>query len=272
MTGGAASQRIVPLRGTYRAVSAEASGVVAGSSTRCPSRPSSSSDSTSPGKSPARSALGRTPFWRWRWRAMRVGLQFARFVGHAVLLHRFRTLARRNWRTGLSDLRGDLRRNTFVRALQHNVSCLRCAPNMWAGRTAGSGLRRTRTTGGSSTTSGSTGADTCATPSGDGEPGARRRGPGGRADFSETGEAARGCPYAPSIASCDPFGRGALKPPRHAARTSLCGFARSSPPASEVLGAPTAGRLTSSVSQRTRRTPARAARSSVSLSPAISSA
>jgi hypothetical protein len=155
MTGGAASQRIVPFRGTYRPVSAEASVLVAGSSTRCPSRPSSSSDSTSPGKSPVRSGLGRTPFGAGA--GGLCGWDFSlRDLWETLSYTGFRTLARRNWRTGLSDLRGDLRRNAFVRALQHNVSCLPCAPNMWAGGTAGSGLRRSQSTCGSSTTSGST--------------------------------------------------------------------------------------------------------------------
>jgi L-2-hydroxyglutarate oxidase len=62
MTGGPVSPRIVPFRGRYHALSAEASG--AGSSTRYPTRPSRSSESTSPSRSPARFGRGRTQCWR----------------------------------------------------------------------------------------------------------------------------------------------------------------------------------------------------------------
>ena len=53
-----------------------------------------------------------------------MGRQSARSVGDAVVLG-FRTLARRYWRTGLGEVRGDLSKHTFVEALQRLVPSMR---------------------------------------------------------------------------------------------------------------------------------------------------
>jgi hypothetical protein len=180
---------------------------------------------------------GRTPFWRWRGRAIAGETSI-----WAICRRRCRRQGSAPSRVDTGG-RGSARCEDTFRSTRSsersNVSCLRCAPNIWPGRTAGSGLRRSRTTGGSSTTSGSTAPTepwTCATPLRL----RRRRGwrspkrswrP--RASFRRRVTPLEGILMRPRSRPAPVRPRRAL-PPLHAPRTSLCGFARSSPPPREV--------------------------------------
>lgn len=125
MTGGPASPRIVPFRGRYHALSAEASGLVRGLVYPVPdpsfpflgvhfTRQISGEVWTGPN---AVLALTREGY-RW-WDVD------PRDLWETLSYSGFRILARRYWRTGLSEVRGDLSKRTFVRALQRLVPSMR---------------------------------------------------------------------------------------------------------------------------------------------------
>jgi (S)-2-hydroxyglutarate dehydrogenase len=125
MTGGPASPRIVPFRGRYHALSADASGLVRGLVYPVP-------DPSFPflGVHFTKQISGEV------WTGPNAVLAFARegYRGWTVAprdlwetlsFAGFRTLARRYWRTGLSEVCGDLSRQTFVGALQRLVPSMR---------------------------------------------------------------------------------------------------------------------------------------------------
>jgi (S)-2-hydroxyglutarate dehydrogenase len=95
MTGGPVSPRIVPFRVGIMPSRPRHPGSYAGSSTRCPSRPSRSSKSHE-----RRLVLAREGYGGWDVN-LRDLWETLSYIG-------FRILARRYWRTGLSEVRGDL--------------------------------------------------------------------------------------------------------------------------------------------------------------------
>jgi L-2-hydroxyglutarate oxidase LhgO len=125
MTGGPASPRIVPFRGRYHALSPAASGLVRGLVYPVPdpafpflgvhfTKQISGEVWTGPN---AVLALAREGYRGWD-----IDLRDLR---ETLTYSGFRTLARRYWRAGLSEVRGDLSRRTFVRALQRLVPSMR---------------------------------------------------------------------------------------------------------------------------------------------------
>jgi L-2-hydroxyglutarate oxidase len=125
MTGAPISPRIVPFRGRYHALAAEASGLVRGLVYPVP-------DPTFPflGVHFTKQISGEV------WAGPNAVLALARegYRGRDVnprdlwetlSYSGFRTLARRYWRAGLSEVRGDLSKRTFARALQRLVPSLR---------------------------------------------------------------------------------------------------------------------------------------------------
>jgi L-2-hydroxyglutarate oxidase LhgO len=125
MTGGPVSPRIVPFRGRYHALSAEASGLVRGLVYPVPdpsfpflgvhfTKQISGEVWTGPN---AVLALAREGYRGWDVNP--------RDLWETLSYSGFRTLARRYWRAGLSEVRGDVSRKTFVRALQRLVPSVR---------------------------------------------------------------------------------------------------------------------------------------------------
>ena len=125
MTGGPVSPRIVPFRGRYHALSAEASGLVRGLVYPVPdpsfpflgvhfTKQISGEVWTGPN---AVLALKREGYRGWDVNP--------RDLWETLSYSGFRSLARRYWRTGLSEVRGDLSRQAFVRALQRLVPSMR---------------------------------------------------------------------------------------------------------------------------------------------------
>ena len=125
MTGGPASPRIVPFRGRYHALSPEASGLVRGLVYPVP-------DPSFPflGVHFTKQVSGEV----WTGPNAVVALTREGYRGRDVDLRDlwetlsysgFRTLARRYWRTGLGEVRGDLSKHAFVRALQRLVPAMR---------------------------------------------------------------------------------------------------------------------------------------------------
>jgi L-2-hydroxyglutarate oxidase LhgO len=125
MTGGAASPRIVPFRGRYHALSAEASGLVRGLVYPVPdpsfpflgvhfTKQISGEVWAGPN---AVLALAREGYRGWHVNP--------RDLWETLSYAGFRTLARRYWRAGLSEVHGDVSKRTFVRALQRLVPSLR---------------------------------------------------------------------------------------------------------------------------------------------------
>jgi (S)-2-hydroxyglutarate dehydrogenase len=125
MTGGSVSPRIVPFRGRYHALSAEASGLVHGLVYPVP-------DPSFPflGVHFTKQISGEV------WTGPNAVLAFARegYRGWTVAprdlwetlsYSGFRTLARKYWRAGLDEMRGDFSKKTFVRALQRLVPSMR---------------------------------------------------------------------------------------------------------------------------------------------------
>ncbi len=125
MTGGAESPRIVPFRGRYYALVPQASNLVRGL--------------VYPVPDPAFPFLGvhftkqiSGEMWagpnavlalaREGYRARQIAL---RDVWDTVSYRGFRVFARRNWRTGYDELRGDVSRRAFVAALQRLVPAVR---------------------------------------------------------------------------------------------------------------------------------------------------
>ena len=127
MTGGPSSPRIVPFRGRYHALSAEASGLVRGLVYPVPdpsfpflgvhfTKQVSGEVWTGPN---AVLALAREGYRGWDVNV--------RDLWETVSYSGFRTLARRYWRAGLGEMRGDVSRRAFLRELQHLVPSLRAA-------------------------------------------------------------------------------------------------------------------------------------------------
>ena len=125
MTGGPASPRIVPFRGRYHSLSAEASGLVRGLVYPVPdpsfpflgvhfTKQISGEVWTGPN---AVLALAREGYRGWDVNP--------RDLWETLSYSGFRTLARRHWRAGLSEIRGDLSKQRFVRALQRLVPSIR---------------------------------------------------------------------------------------------------------------------------------------------------
>jgi L-2-hydroxyglutarate oxidase LhgO len=125
MTGGSAAPRIVPFRGRYHALRPEASALVRGLVYPVPdpafpflgvhfTKQISGEVWTGPN---AVLALAREGY-----RGRKVD---PRDVWETLSYPGFRTLARRYWRTGLTEVHGDLSRRAFVRALQRLVPSMR---------------------------------------------------------------------------------------------------------------------------------------------------
>ena len=125
MTGGPASPRIVPFRGKYHALSAEASELVRGLVYPVPdpsfpflgvhfTKQISGEIWTGPN---AVLALAREGYRGWD--------VDPRDLWETLSHSGFRSLARRHWRTGLREVRGDISKHTFVRALQRLVPSVR---------------------------------------------------------------------------------------------------------------------------------------------------
>jgi (S)-2-hydroxyglutarate dehydrogenase len=125
MTGGQVSPRIVPFRGRYHALSAAASGLVRGLVYPVPdpsfpflgvhfTKQISGEIWTGPN---AVLALAREGYRGWDVNP--------RDLWETLSYSGFRTLARRYWRAGLSEVRGDLSKQTFVRELQRLVPAVR---------------------------------------------------------------------------------------------------------------------------------------------------
>jgi L-2-hydroxyglutarate oxidase LhgO len=125
MTGGPASPRIVPFRGRYHALEPGASGLVRGLVYPVPdpsfpflgvhfTKQISGEIWTGPN---AVLALAREGYRGWDVNP--------RDLWETLSYSGFRTLARRYWRTGLGEVRGDLSKRTFVRALQSLVPAVR---------------------------------------------------------------------------------------------------------------------------------------------------
>jgi (S)-2-hydroxyglutarate dehydrogenase len=135
MTGGTVSPRIVPFRGRYHALEPEASGLVRGLVYPVPdpsfpflgvhfTKQISGEVWTGPN---AVLALAREGYR---------GLDISpRDVWETLSYSGFRRLARRYWRAGLAEMRGDISKRTFVRALQRLVPSVR--PEHLAGTHAG---------------------------------------------------------------------------------------------------------------------------------------
>jgi L-2-hydroxyglutarate oxidase LhgO len=125
MTGGPSAPRIVPFRGRYHALSAEASGLVRGLVYPVPdpsfpflgvhfTKQISGEVWTGPN---AVLALAREGYR---------GRDFnPRDLWETVSYSGFRTLARRHWRAGLGEVHGDFSKQAFVRALQRLVPSMR---------------------------------------------------------------------------------------------------------------------------------------------------
>ena len=135
MTGGPVSPRIVPFRGRYHALEPEASGLVRGLVYPVPdpsfpflgvhfTKQISGEVWTGPN---AVLALAREGY-----RGLDVS---PRDVWETLSYSGFRRLARRYWRAGLAEMRGDISKRTFVRALQRLVPSVR--PEHLAGTHAG---------------------------------------------------------------------------------------------------------------------------------------
>lgn len=135
MTGGPVSPRIVPFRGRYHALSAGASGLVRGLVYPVPdpsfpflgvhfTKQISGEVWTGPN---AVLALAREGYRGWDVNP--------RDLWETLSYSGFRTFARRSWRAGLSEVRGDASKHTFVRALQRLVPSMR--PEYLAGMHAG---------------------------------------------------------------------------------------------------------------------------------------
>ncbi len=127
MTGGPVSPRIVPFRGRYHALSAAASGLVRGLVYPVPdpsfpflgvhfTKQISGEVWTGPN---AVLALAREGYRGWDVNP--------RDLWETLSYSGFRTLARRYWRAGLSEVRGDLSKQTFVRALQRLLPSISAA-------------------------------------------------------------------------------------------------------------------------------------------------
>jgi L-2-hydroxyglutarate oxidase len=125
MTGGPSAPRIVPFRGRYHALSAEASGLVRGLVYPVPdpsfpflgvhfTKQISGEVWTGPN---AVLALAREGY-----RGRDVN---PRDLWETLSYSGFRTLARRHWRAGLGEMHGDFSKQTFVRALQRLVPSMR---------------------------------------------------------------------------------------------------------------------------------------------------
>ena len=125
MTGGPVSPRIVPFRGRYHALSAEASGLVRGLVYPVPdpsfpflgvhfTKQISGEVWTGPN---AVLALAREGYRGWAVNP--------RDLWETLSYPGFRIVARRYWRTGLGEVRGDLSKHAFVRALRRLVPSLR---------------------------------------------------------------------------------------------------------------------------------------------------
>jgi (S)-2-hydroxyglutarate dehydrogenase len=125
MTGGPVSPRIVPFRGRYHTLSTEASGLVRGLVYPVPdpsfpflgahfTKQISGEVWTGPN---AVLALEREGYRGWDVNP--------RDLWETLSYAGFRTLARRNWRAGLGEARGDLSKRTFVRELQRLVPAMR---------------------------------------------------------------------------------------------------------------------------------------------------
>jgi L-2-hydroxyglutarate oxidase LhgO len=125
MTGGSASPRIVPFRGRYHALSADASGLVRGLVYPVPdpsfpflgvhlTKQISGEVWAGPN---AVLALAREGYRGWDVNV--------RDLWETLSYSGFRTLARRYWRAGFGEMRGDLSKHTFVRALQRLVPSMR---------------------------------------------------------------------------------------------------------------------------------------------------
>jgi L-2-hydroxyglutarate oxidase len=125
MTGGAKSPRIVPFRGRYYVLVPEASKLVRGLVYPVPdpefpflgvhfTRQISGEMWTGPNAVLA--------FAREGYRARQVA---PRDIWDTFSYRGFRAFARRHWRTGLAELRGDLSRRAFVAALQRLVPAVR---------------------------------------------------------------------------------------------------------------------------------------------------
>jgi L-2-hydroxyglutarate oxidase len=125
MTGGPASPRIVPFRGRYHALAAEASGLVRGLVYPVPdpsfpflgvhfTKQISGEVWTGPN---AVLALAREGYRGWDVNP--------RDLWETLSYSGFHALVRRYWRAGLSEVRSDLSKGTFVRALQRLVPSLR---------------------------------------------------------------------------------------------------------------------------------------------------
>ena len=141
MTGGESPPRIVPFRGRYYALNPRPRTSSAGSSTRCRTRRSRSSASTSPSRSPERCGPGPTRSSRSPARDTAARQIDPRDLWDTLSYSGFRGFARRHWRTGLEELRGDLSRRAFVAALQRLVPDVResTSPNAQRHPCSGSG-------------------------------------------------------------------------------------------------------------------------------------
>jgi L-2-hydroxyglutarate oxidase LhgO len=125
MTGGPVSPRIVPFRGRYHTLAPEASRLVRGLVYPVP-------DPSFPflGVHFTKQISGEVwagpnavlALTREGYRGRDVS---PRDLWETLSYAGFRTLARRYWRTGLGEVRGDLSRHTFVRALQRLVPAMR---------------------------------------------------------------------------------------------------------------------------------------------------
>lgn len=125
MTGGPPSPRIVPFRGRYHALSSEASGLVRGLVYPVPdpsfpflgvhfTKQISGEVWTGPN---AVLALAREGYSGWDVNP--------RDLWETLSYTGFRTLARRYWRAGLAEMRGDISKQQFVGGLQRLVPSIR---------------------------------------------------------------------------------------------------------------------------------------------------
>ncbi len=125
MTGGPVSPRIVPFRGRYHALLPEFSGLVRGLVYPVPdpsfpflgvhfTRQISGEIWTGPN---AVLGLAREGYRGWDVNV--------RDLSETLSYSGFRILARRHWRAGFGEMRGDLSKHTFIRALQRLVPSMR---------------------------------------------------------------------------------------------------------------------------------------------------